>query len=42
VGISFATTYAFEARSFTLLSIDTGYHLVRMLAMAAIVSLSPV
>jgi hypothetical protein len=39
--VKYATTYAFEARSWTLLAIDVGYPLVSMLAMAAIFALWP-
>lgn len=39
--VKYATTYAFEYRSWTLLAIDVGYPLVSMLAMAAIFSLWP-
>lgn len=41
VGISFATSYAFQSRPGAQLAIDAGYHLVRFLAMAAILSLWP-
>lgn len=41
VVVKYATTYAFEYRSWTLLAIDVGYPLVSMLAMALIFSLWP-
>lgn len=39
--VKYATTYAFEHRSWTLLAIDVGYPLVSMLAMAAILASWP-
>ena len=39
--VKYATTYAFEARSWTLMAIDVGYPLVSMLAMAAIFAFWP-
>jgi hypothetical protein len=39
--VKYATTYAFEYRSWTLMAIDVGYPLVSMLAMAAIFALWP-
>lgn len=41
VAAKYATTYAFEHRSWTLLAIDIGYPLVSMLAMALIYVLWP-
>lgn len=41
VVVKYATTYAFEYRSWTLLAIDVGYPLVSMLAMATILALWP-
>ena len=37
----YATTYAFEYRSWTLLAIDAGYPLVSMLVMAAVFAFLP-
>lgn len=39
--VKYATTYAFEGRSWTLLALDVGYPLVSMLAMAAILAAWP-
>lgn len=39
--VQYATTYAFEARSWTLMAIDVGYPLVSMLAMATIFAFWP-
>lgn len=41
VVVKYATTYAFEWRSWTLLAIDVGYPLVSMVAMALIFALWP-
>lgn len=41
VVMKYATTYAFEHRSWTLLALDVGYPLVSMSAMAAIFALWP-
>lgn len=39
--VKYATTYAFEYRSWTLMAIDAGYPLVSMLAMAVVYALWP-
>lgn len=39
--VKYATTYAFEQRSWTLLAIDVGYPLASMLAMALVYALWP-
>lgn len=41
VVVKYATTYAFEYRSWTLFAIDVGYPLVSMVAMALIFALWP-
>lgn len=41
VAVKYATTYAFEYKSWTLWAIDVGYPLVTMLVMAAIFQLWP-
>lgn len=41
VGVTFATTYAFERRPWRLWAIDAGYHLASLLAMATVVGWWP-